>query len=65
MPPLCIYIYCIDYFFPPVGVTQANDHVTSHPWGLANCNNNGCKNNAQNHEHEHFQTILTINIITN
>ena len=20
--------------FPPIGVTQANDHVTGYPWGL-------------------------------
>ena len=32
-PFMCV-LYGIYWFFPPLGVTQANDHMTGHPWGL-------------------------------
>ena len=27
-------LYCINLLFPPIGVTQADVHVTGHPYGL-------------------------------
>ena len=31
---MCVWFIAFSDFLNPIGVTQAGDHVTSHPWGL-------------------------------